>query len=162
MYKRQGHYTGIAPASYTPPSHSEIAKDHGDIENRPGEEHAHAGGGHVEEGNWLNGLAMALAQRATNGVAEPVNACWQRVDAGATIAADDPMLAAIDARVNQYFDHPAANRAFWEATVRSFVGGELGPELIEHLRSATGSAPDAPGPLVDIPPEHPAAGPTAP
>lgn len=157
-----GHYTGIAPASYTPPSHSEIAKDHGDIENRPGEEHAHAGGGHVEEGNWLNGLAMALAQRATNGVAEPVNACWQRVDAGATIAADDPMLAAIDARVNQYFDHPAANRAFWEATVRSFVGGELGPELIEHLRSATGSAPDAPGPLVDIPPEHPAAGPTAP
>jgi hypothetical protein len=108
-----GHYTGIAPASYTPPSHSEIAKDHGDIENRPGEEHAHAGGGHVEEGNWLNGLAMALAQRATIGVAEPVNACWQRVDAGATIAADDPMLAAIDARVNQYFDHPAANRAFW-------------------------------------------------
>ena len=149
-------YVGIAPASYTPPSHSEIAKDHGDIENRPGEAHAETHGGHVEAGNWLNGLAMALAQLATSGVAEPVNACWDRVAAGATLAADDPMLDQIDARVRMYFDHPAANRGFWEATVRSFVGGELGPALIEHLRGATGSAPAATGPLVDIPPGHPA------
>ncbi|MBL8621844.1 MAG: DUF4157 domain-containing protein [Myxococcales bacterium] len=156
------HYSGIAPASYTPPSHSEIAKDHGDIENRPGEEHAHAEGGHVEAGNWLNGLAMALAQRATIGVGQPVEACWDRVDGGETIGPADPMLDQITARVNLYFDHPEANRPFWEQTVRDFVGGALGPELIEHLRSAEGGAPDAPGPLVDIPITHPAAGPTSP
>ncbi|MBK9033523.1 MAG: DUF4157 domain-containing protein [Myxococcales bacterium] len=146
-----GHYSGIAPASYTPPSHSEIAKDHGDIENRPGEAHAHAGGGHVEEGNWLNGLAMALAQLATTGVGVPVNACWAQVDEGHPVAATAPALDAIDRAVNLYFDHPAANQSFWESTVRGFVGGELGPALIEHLRGAHGSAPDAPGPLVDVP-----------
>jgi hypothetical protein len=159
-----GQNVGIAPGAYTPPSHTEVAKDHGEIENKAGthhdgdEEGGEEGGGHEghhHEGAWLNPLALQLAQMATQAVSVPVAACWDKVDAGKKMGPDDPMLNSINEVVEQYFQHPA-DCTFWRGPMKSAAGSErLGPELLEQLASKTGGAPNVPS-LVEIPPDHPA------
>jgi len=88
---------GIAPRTYQPPSHTEIAKDHDELsegatDHAPDagpqshqEEHDHADGdhGHVHVGAWLAPIAEGMAQAATYAVGNVVNAGWNDVAAAA-------------------------------------------------------------------------------
>jgi Domain of unknown function (DUF4157)/Heterokaryon incompatibility protein Het-C len=155
-----GQNVGIAPGAYTPPSHTEVAKDHGEIENKAGTHHGgeegeEGGEGHHHEGAWLNPVALQLAQMATQAVSVPVAQIWDNVDAGTKVGPNDPRLNAIDDAINQYFQHPA-DCSFWRAPLTAAAGSErLGPELLEQLASKKGGAPDVPS-LVEIPKDHPA------
>jgi hypothetical protein len=84
-----GKAYGIAPGSYTPPSHTEVAKDHGDVHGPQGKDEDEAP---EHKGAWLNGLAMTLAMNATNGVGAVVSELWNIVDQGGTIGATDARL----------------------------------------------------------------------
>src|SRR5258706_1430484 len=132
-----GTANGIAPQSYTPPSHTEVAKDHGDVHGAGDKEHdgkekeGEEEGGHVHEGAWLNGLAEKLAMVATEGVGKSVQALWNIVDAGGKIGANDPRLNSVNEAVEKYFQHPA-DCDFWPPIMSSEVGGELGPHLLEQ------------------------------
>ncbi|MSP59444.1 MAG: DUF4157 domain-containing protein [Myxococcales bacterium] len=158
-----GQTNGIAPGTYSPPSHTEIAKDHGELHNSAGtneHEHKHEGeqrnhgeGEHTHAGGWLSGLAQALASIATRGVGVPVNACWDKADRQGTLAENDPLLPAIDAAVDTYFQHPQ-DCSFWQSVIQSQLSGDLGPELIEHLQSASAGAPDTPSHIPQIPPQQ--------
>jgi Domain of unknown function (DUF4157)/Heterokaryon incompatibility protein Het-C len=155
-----GTANGIAPQSYTPPSHTEVAKDHGDVHGAGDKEHDHDGGGekeeeggHVHEGAWLNGLAQKLAMVATEGVGKPVAALWDVVDQGGKIAANDPRLSTIDEAVDKYFQHPA-DCDFWRPIVQGEVSGKLGPHLLEQLADKKAGTPDVPS-FVEIPKDHP-------
>jgi hypothetical protein len=152
-----GTMNGIAPGSYTPPSHTEVAKDHGEIENTGAKDVTKGEADAKEEqGNWLSPIAQQIALYATEQVGVPVEACWNVVDGGGTISEKDPRLDAIDAKVNEFFAHPA-DCQYWRPILRGAVGSmQLGPALLEHLRSARASAPQEPSHVPTIPPNHPA------
>jgi hypothetical protein len=139
---------GIAPGSYTPPSHTQIAKDHGELRNpvqdgQPDDEHGHDEHGHSHISSWLSPLAQQIAGIATKAVGDEVTAVWDRVDAGETISDTDSGLQRIEARVNQYFAHPADNRPTWDYLFLARLGSQaLGPALLEHLRDARASVPN--------------------
>lgn len=111
----------IAPASYTPPSHSEVAKDHhakgiaaqnAQAAAEPKEAEG-PDGADVDGGDWLNSLAEKLAQAASNAIGAKVSHAWdEKRDTGDV---SGPSLAAIDAEVEHYFRHPADCRDTWEA-----------------------------------------------
>jgi uncharacterized protein YfaS (alpha-2-macroglobulin family) len=67
---------------------------------------------------------MALAQRATIGVGQPVEACWDRVDGGETIGPADPMLDQITARVNLYFDRTYSKTLYATYLARATTRGK--------------------------------------
>jgi hypothetical protein len=96
---------GIAPKSYNPPSHTEVAKDHNDLSQgaadhkhddagdpvskkeeeaheHPKEDETHEHDhGHVHIGAWLSPIAEGMAHAATRGMGEPVNAGWNALEA---------------------------------------------------------------------------------
>ncbi len=144
-----GPRNGIAPQAYTPPSHTQVAKDHGELHNpvpdgqkdegHGGDEHGHS---HIS--SWLSPLAQQIAAQATEAAGKAVSMVWDRVDAGETVAADDPGLTEIDIQVNQFFRHPADIRPIWESLfIARLQSRALGPELLEHLRDARASVPDS-------------------
>jgi hypothetical protein len=137
LYK-DGHPTnGIAPDSYTPPSHTQIAKDHGPVSSPTDEDHHH------HEASWLNPLAEQVAGDATEAIGVKVSRAWDVVDAGGTPSDSD--LQAIDGEVDRWFDHPAANQGLWQARVQAMFGNaQFGPELLEHLRTSQPSSPLSP------------------
>lgn len=166
MYEN-GHPTnGIAPDSYSVPSHTEIGKDHPDLSqgahdheadqghervsreeaaeghhhSREGEDHH----GHNHEGAFLANLAEQLASMATVAMGEPVSRAWDMmessgVDDGATFETD------IETAVNTYFNHPSAC-SYWVGPVRAAAGGVMGPGILEHLSTAAAGDPIRPDP----------------
>jgi hypothetical protein len=133
MYDANGHPTnGIAPRSYTPPSHSEVAKDHHaaapageasqhDHESSEGDAHAH-------ESDWLNNMAEKLAAIASTKIGMKVKAAWDQQAAGAV---SPDALAAIDSEVDRYFAHPEDCRDTWVPTAEGFLRD---PAMAARLR----------------------------
>lgn len=139
---------GIAPTGYTPPSHTEVAKDHGDLDTAPGkhdldghdkDEHA----GHEHESGWLYAIAEQLASQATLAAGTEVSKIWDEVDGRSVkLPADSPLLAPIDEVVRRHLAHPADCRPNWESTMRGVlksknIGGRMLNKLAEG-RSAHG------------------------
>ena len=128
MVDGEGHPTsGIAPRSYTPPSHSEVAKDHHAV----GGEHDREGGegdAHAHESDWLNNMAEKLAAIASRNIGLKVKAAWDQQAAGA-ISPD--ALAAIDSEVDRYFAHPEDCRDTWVPTAEGFLRD---PAMAARLR----------------------------
>jgi hypothetical protein len=147
-----GTELGIAPGSYTPPSHTQVAKDHGTIANSGAKTITKGEADEKEEqGNWLSPIAQVLASMATQAVGAPVAACWDVVDGGGTIAANDARLDMIDQTVDRFFQHPQ-DCQFWRQPLRLAIGAkDLGPALIAHLQSAQSSAPQTPSAVVEVP-----------
>ncbi|OKH50475.1 hypothetical protein NIES2101_19270 [Calothrix sp. HK-06] len=132
LYDENGNpIEGIAPKSYTPPSHTEIAKDHDDIKNpvkdgkadnpdegldhdHKDEDHAHGDDehGHNHISTYLAPLATGLAKQATTAIGQKVAACWDVVDAGGTPSAQQ--LAEVDTVMERYFAHPA-DCDYWQS-----------------------------------------------
>jgi hypothetical protein len=152
MYNDDGTpRNGIAPASYTPPSHSEIAKDHhagegevhaGEDDHTAGHDHddAPAGGGddhdhvpsgdaHAHESDWLNTMAEALAGAATRAIASKVGAAWDLQAAGGVT---ESALGAIDDEVDDWFAHPDDCRPKWEGIAQGFLRN---PSIAARLRA---------------------------
>lgn len=122
LYDEKGHpVAGIAPKFFTPPSHTQIAKDHDDIltpvrdgvidvdEQRGHGEDEH-GDNHIS--SFLAPLATGLAKMASNGIGEKVALCWDEVDRGEIPTAEQ--LAAVNAAISHYFAHPADSN-YWQA-----------------------------------------------
>lgn len=138
LYDENGNpKAGIAPKSYTPPSHTEIAKDHDDIKNpakdgkadHPDEgldhdykdgDHNHGDDehGHNHISSYLAPLATGLAKQASIAIGQKVANCWDVVDAAGTPSSQQ--LSEIDKVVEQYFAHPA-DSAYW----RSYFKAQL-------------------------------------
>lgn len=141
MYNDDGTpKNGIAPKSYTPPSHSEVAKDHHAEEGavHAGEhEEDHAGGdeghgagdSHAHGGDWLNRMAESLAGAATKAIASKVGAAWDEVPLGVVNPA---RLEAIDAEVDAWFRHPDDCKSKWEGTAKGFLSD---PGIAARLRA---------------------------
>lgn len=123
--------THIAPTNWTPPSHTEIAKDHGDIHNEtrdqhadepgthdhdhddegdPGQEHHGDEHGHTHISSYLAPLADAMGRLASAGVGRKVAVAWDEIESGSAVS--DATLAEIDREVDEWFAHPA-DRTFW-------------------------------------------------
>lgn len=141
---------GIAPASYTPPSHTQVAKDHGELaspvkDGKPDTDHEADEHGHEHISAWLNPLASKIAELATQAVGTKVSAVWDRVDRGEVVNDADPMLDAITEEVNRWMRHPQDNAALWAPLVTRNLGRTpLGAQLLEQLADAKASVPDAP------------------
>lgn len=171
MYDTNGHLTnGIAPTSYTPPSHTEIAKDHGDMTGpvrdriADSENHEHADGDATSEGNepsgheheagedthghvhisaWLNPIAERLAAQATHAIGARVSAVWDKVDRGQPVT--DADLDAIDKEIDRWFSHPSDSEGLWRQTVVSMVSSRrFGPELLHQLAERRAQTPHTP------------------
>jgi hypothetical protein len=106
LYENGMPVNGIGPRNYTPPTHTEVAKDHNDLTQgaRDGESdhahdpvsrqeekdhergQAHAGDdgdhhGDVHLGGWLSPIAEGMAMAATSAVGEVVARGWDQVEA---------------------------------------------------------------------------------
>ncbi|MEH2288189.1 eCIS core domain-containing protein [Nostoc sp.] len=151
LYDENGNpKEGIAPKSYTPPSHTEIAKDHDDIKNpvkdgktdnpdegldhdRKDGDHAHNDDehGHNHISTYLAPLATGLAKQASTAIGQKVAVCWDVVDAGGTPSTQQ--LGEIDQVVEQYFAHPADCdywRSYFKAQLKTArIGGEVKRKL---------------------------------
>jgi hypothetical protein len=158
LYDAEGKpMQGIAPESYTPPSHTEIAKDHNDILNpakdgdadhpdegldRDQKDGDHTKGkdehGHNHVSTYLAPLAAGLGKMASDAVGKKVSECWDIVDAqdeDASAARLDAGLAAIDAVVNEYFAHPA-DCSYWRAFfVSQLKTARIGSAVKERVGS---------------------------
>lgn len=151
MYDASGKpKNGIAPGSYTPPSHSEVAKDHhhaesavqpggGDHdhegEHDHGDDHGHDhdapesdGDAHAHASDWLNELAESLATSASKGIGAKVAGAWDERAAGAV---SPQALSAIDKEVDAWFAHPEDCRGKWEGTAMKFLNR---PAIAARLR----------------------------
>jgi hypothetical protein len=111
---------GIAPASYTPPSHSEVAKDHHAKDPavqaaQEAQEPTGPDGADVDGGDWLNSLAETLAQTASNAIGKKVSSCWDLKDGGKPIP--DAMLDEVGGEVDHYFQHPDDCPDTWRVQV---------------------------------------------
>jgi hypothetical protein len=151
--------TGIAPSTYNPPSHTEIAKDHGDIVNPVRDQHPdeagthdhddHDEGGHGEEhegdehghthiSSYLAPLAGSMGSKASRAVGLKVSAAWDEVEAGS--APSQQTLAEIDQVVDHWFNHPATNKPDWEAEFRAALQNpRIGAMVYQRLNRARGS-----------------------
>ncbi|MBC1218582.1 DUF4157 domain-containing protein [Nostoc sp. UCD121] len=150
LYDENGPKEGIAPKSYTPPSHTEIAKDHDDIKNpvkdskadnpdegldhdRKDGDHDHTDDehGHNHISTYLAPLATGLAKQASIAIGQKVAASWDVVDAGGTPSTQQ--LAEIDKVVEQYFAHPADCdywRSYFKAQLKTArIGGAVKGKL---------------------------------
>lgn len=119
---------GIAPASYTPPSHTQVAKDHGDLADKESHMDEQGSDVHEHEAGWLYQMATVLASRATDRAGTAVHAVWDYVDAqppGTKLSVETPLikplLDPIDRAVQQTFAHPADCRSFWEPSIRTLL-----------------------------------------
>lgn len=143
MYQNGQPTAGIAPQGYTPPSHTQIAKDHSDRQDRHGTEHEEGDEhGHTHISSWLNPVAEALAARATAAIGGKVALAWDVVDGGG-----DPtgLLGAIDAEVNNWFKHPNDCRDLWMGLITQQLGtARVGPELLEQLARRRPGEPNIP------------------
>jgi len=150
--------TGIAPSTYNPPSHTEIAKDHGDIVNPVSDEHAdeagthdhddHDGGGageahegdehgHTHISSYLAPLAGAMGGKASKAIGAQVALAWDEVDRGGQPS--PAVLTAIDQAVDHWFNHPSTNRVDWEADFRTALQSpRIGAMVYQRLNSARG------------------------
>lgn len=170
LYDENGRpRNGIAPSSYTPPSHTQIAKDHGDMtspvrdqipdqENHehadgdahsegnepPGHEHAPGEDehGHIHISAWLNPIAEALATQATDAIGRKVADVWNKVDPEPPQPVTSGDLDAIDREVDQWFQHPADCMPVWHDMVRGMVSSSrFGPELLRQLAERRAATP---------------------
>ncbi len=134
MYDDKGKPTnGIAPGSYTPPSHSEVAKDHhaedGAVD--PGkkaeggdhhddhddhDEHGEHGEAHAHGSDWMNSIAEKLALMASKGIGAKVSAAWDERKNGPL---PKNYLDDIDGAVDKYFAHPD-DCDYWQSAVTGF------------------------------------------
>ncbi len=123
---------GIAAPDYTPPSHSEKAKDHSDKGKKDkGDGKAATDKDRpVGEGEWLNPVAEMLAKKASLAVAGKVKPCWDKVDAGGSVPVG--MLEGVGKEVDLWFQHPADMKGAWEASIRAKLRE---PRIAKYLRA---------------------------
>jgi hypothetical protein len=156
LYEDGRPQAGIAPSTYQPPSHTQIAKDHGDIvdpvadqhpdepgthdhddhdEGGPGEAHEGDEHGHTHISSYLAPLAGAMGTKASRAVGLTVSAAWSEVDAGGQPS--EQALAAIDRSVDHWFNHPSTNIEDWRADFEAALRGpRIGAMVYERLSRA--------------------------
>lgn len=136
--------TGIAPTGYQPPSHTEIAKDHGDVVNPVADQHPDEAGhegdehGHTHISSYLAPLAAAMGTKASRAIGQNVSAAWDEVDRGGQ---PSPVaLTGIDQAVDHWFNHPSTNQEDWRADFEAALRGpRIGALVYERLnRSRAG------------------------
>jgi hypothetical protein len=138
LYDDKGNPTqGIAPQGFTPPSHSEVAKDHHakdvaggetdhDHHEDEGKEHdhdedsEHGEGAHAHASDWLNSLAETLAGKASKKIGMKVKDCWDVVD-GESSGDQKATMDALDKEIDTWMAHPADCRELWIAEVQRFT-----------------------------------------
>jgi hypothetical protein len=150
---QDGHPTnGIAPQAYTPPSHTQIAKDHSDRHDRHGaddhddhdghDDHDEEGHGHNHISSWLNPVAEALAARATDAIGQKVARAWDVVDRGGNPTG---LLDDIDREVDAWFRHPNDCPELWTDLITRQLGTErVGAQLLAQLARRRPSEPSIP------------------
>ena len=148
--------TGIAPSTYNPPSHTEIAKDHGDLvnpvsdqhpdepgthdhddhdEGGPGEAHEGDEHGHTHISSYLAPLAGAMGTKASRAVGLQVSAAWDEVDRGGQPS--EVALTGIDQVVDHWFNHPSTNMSDWRADFEAALRGpRIGAMVYQRLDNA--------------------------
>ena len=153
LYENGQPQAGIAPSTYQPPSHTQIAKDHGDIVNPVSDQHADEPGshdhddhdeggageahegdehGHTHISSYLAPLAGAMGTKASRAVGLTVSAAWDEVDAGGQPS--EQTLAAIDRSVDHWFNHPSTNMEDWRADFEAALRGpRIGAMVYERL-----------------------------
>ncbi len=136
LYQNGQPQAGIAPTGYTPPSHTQIAKDHSDRDQHDhGDQETHH---HISA--WLNPIAEALATQASTAIGQKVALGWDVVDRGGSISA--ATLNEIDHEVDEWFKHPSDCQPKW----KDFITGQLrevriGAELLEQLANRRPATP---------------------
>ena len=153
LYENGQPQAGIAPSTYQPPSHTQIAKDHGDIVNPVSDQHADEPGshdhddhdeggageahegdehGHTHISSYLAPLAGAMGTKASRAVGLTVRSAWDEVDAGGQPS--EQTLAAIDRSVDHWFNHPSTNMEDWRADFEAALRGpRIGAMVYERL-----------------------------
>jgi hypothetical protein len=150
MYDENGQPTqGIAPQGYTPPSHSEVAKDHhtkdvagGEHANEHGhdeheghdhidEDSEHGEGAHAHAADWMNSLAETLAGKATSAIGAKVKACWDAVDGGG----GEMPIGDLDTEIDKWMAHPADCGPLWRPHVERFLQN---PKFAQRLLKELG------------------------
>ena len=151
LYEDGQPTAGIGPQGYTPPSHSEVAKDHhakdvagGESEHDHGHEHEgedhdhidedseHGEGAHAHAADWMNSLAETLAGKASKAIGAKVKACWDQVETG--VPNMEPTLAALDKEIDLWMSHPADCGPTWKADVGRFLGNpKFATRLLKEL-----------------------------
>jgi hypothetical protein len=148
--------TGIAPSTYNPPSHTEIAKDHGDLVNPVRDQHADEAGthdhddhdegnageahegeehGHTHISSYLAPLAGAMGTKASRAVGLQVSGAWDEVDRGGQPS--EVALTGIDQAVDHWFNHPSTNMADWRADFEAALRGpRIGAMVHQRLNRA--------------------------
>lgn len=137
MYDDEGNpQNGIAPQDYTPPSHSEVAKDHHDKEQAGTDEHHdhhddEDGDAHQHGGDWLNGLAENLAGKCSKAVGAKVKNAWDIVDGeGGVMVPLESALAEVSSEVDRWMCHPEDCRDTWSAEVGKLMNN---PEFAQAI-----------------------------
>ena len=145
LYDDEGNpQEGIAPQSYTPPSHSEVAKDHHDKEQEGGpEDHEHHddedGDAHQHGGDWLNGLAENLAGKCSKAVGAKVKAVWDIVDGdGGVMVGPETALLEVSKEVDAWMSHPEDCRDKWSGEVTKLMSNpEFAKAIVAKLQKQT-------------------------
>ena len=129
LYQDGQPQAGIAPQAYSPPSHTEIAKDHSDrTQHDHGDDHE----AHEHMSSWLNPIAEALATQATRAIGQKVADGWNIVDSGGNLT--ESTLNAIDTEVDVWFQHPNDCQPIWDSLIRAQIGDvRVGAQLLEQL-----------------------------
>lgn len=136
LYTEDGKPTnGIAPQDYTPPSHSEVAKDHHEKEQAgTGEDHDHHddedGDAHAHGGDWLNGLAENLAGQASKKIGAKVKAVWDLVESQGDPESKKSAMAALDKEIDAHMCHPEDCRGTWEPSASKLLQN---PEFVAAI-----------------------------
>jgi hypothetical protein len=150
LYQNGQPTAGIAPQAYTPPSHTQIAKDHSDRHDRHGadghddghDDHDEEGHGHNHISSWLNPVAEQLAARATEAIGAKVARAWDVVDRGGNPTG---LLDDIDREVDEWFKHPNDCPGLWTQLLTQQLGtARVGPQLLAQLASRRPSEPRLP------------------
>lgn len=148
LYDEHGQPTqGIGPQGYTPPSHSEVAKDHHakdvaggehdhDHDHDEGHDHIdedseHGEGAHAHAADWMNSLAETLAGKATSAIGAKVKACWDIVDGGG----GELPIAELDAEIDKWMAHPQDCGPLWRPQVERFL---MNPKFATRLLKELG------------------------
>jgi hypothetical protein len=157
LYDENGQPTeGIAPQGMTPPSHSEVAKDHhskgvagGESEHEheghehEGEEHdhieedsEHGEGAHAHASDWMNSLAETLAGAASKKIGAKVKSAWDVIETGVPApGAMDAALGDLDKEIDAWMAHPQDCREKWIGEVQRFL---MNPKFATRLLKELG------------------------
>ncbi len=136
MYTNGQPQAGIAPTGYTPPSHTQIAKDHNDRDQHDHGDHE----SHHHISSWLNPVAENLAAQATTAIGQKVAAAWDIVDRRGNLG--DGTLNEIDREVDEWFRHPSDCQPKWKDFLLSQLHDvRIGAELLEQLANRRPAAP---------------------